>query len=187
MLVKFLREEKVLDGSGKVRQHFREGEVVDLPTASARHWLNREAVVKVNASVPQFPPKVAPVVMPGPVAAEKREPDPFAAFRQTQKVEPKPAEPVKAMPDPKEEPVKRKPGRPKKATDGSSPALGKAKPSASSAAAPASPASKSITSDGDAGSSPSTTPISSHRGPMSSTPATQAGGESTVTPPDSED
>lgn len=151
MLVKFLREEKVLDGSGKIRQHFLAGQVVELSTASARHWLNREAVTRVSGSVPTFAPK------------------------------------AEVMPDPKEEPVKRRPGRPRKAENGASLASGQESPSASSAEAPASPESKLTTSEGDAESSPSTTHTFSRRGPMSYTPATPLGGESTETPLDSED
>lgn len=161
MQVKFLREERVLDGNRNVVQHFLAGQVVELSTASAQRWIRREAAVRVNASVPLVSPRAE--VMPKPPAAET------------------------AMPDPKEEPVKRKPGRPKKADSGASPASGPAKPSASSAADPASPASTSSTSEDDAESLPSTTPTSSLPGQMSSTPAMQHGGESTETPPASED
>ena len=168
MLVKFLREEKVLDGSGKIRQHFREGETVDLPTASARHWLNREAAERVKASVPQYPSKAE-------VKPTTEKPDSFAPFQN--------------MPDPKEEPVKRRPGRPRKAESGPFPESGSEKPSPSAPEGQASPESKSTTSEAeaDAGSSSSTTLTISRRGPMFSTHATQVGGESTATPPASED
>ena len=162
MLVKFLREEKVLDGSGKIRQHFREGETVDLPTASARHWLNREAAERVKASVPQYPSKAE--VKP---TTEKL--DSFAPFQ--------------SMPDPKEEPVKRRPGRPRKAESGPSPESGSETPSPSAPEGQASPESKSTTSEAGAGSSSSTTPTNSLHGLTYSTHATPVGGESTGTLP----
>lgn len=166
MLIKFTREAKVLDGSGKIRQHFREGETVDLPTASARHWLNREAAERVKASVPQYPSKAE--VMP---TTEK--PDSFAPFQN--------------MPDPKEEPVKRRPGRPRKVEGGLSPESGSETPSPSAPGGQASPESKSTTSEADAGSSLSTTPTNSLHGLTYSTHATPVGGESTGTSLGSED
>ena len=50
MKVKFLEAREVLDGEGIVIQKFRAGQVVELSTASARHWINRGFAIDVQAA-----------------------------------------------------------------------------------------------------------------------------------------
>ncbi len=47
MKVKFLEAREVKDGLGVVIQKFKAGQVTELSTASARHWINRNAAVEV--------------------------------------------------------------------------------------------------------------------------------------------
>ena len=50
MKVKFLEAREVRDGEGVVIQKFRAGQVIELSTASARHWINRGAALDVQAA-----------------------------------------------------------------------------------------------------------------------------------------
>ena len=49
MKVKFLEAREVKDGLGVVIQKFKVGEIAELSTASARHWINRSAAIEVQA------------------------------------------------------------------------------------------------------------------------------------------
>jgi len=48
MKVKFLEAREVADGEGVVYQRFKAGQVYELSTASARHWINRSAALEVQ-------------------------------------------------------------------------------------------------------------------------------------------
>ena len=58
MHVKFLEAREVKDGAGVVIQKFRAGQVVELSTASARHWINRNAATAIQGGkLPSAGPK----------------------------------------------------------------------------------------------------------------------------------
>ncbi len=50
MQVKFVDAQEVRDGEGVVIQKFKAGQVAELSTASARHWINRGLALDVQAA-----------------------------------------------------------------------------------------------------------------------------------------
>ncbi len=51
MQVKFVDAQEVLDGEGVVIQKFKAGQVIELSTASARHWINRGLAIDIRSAV----------------------------------------------------------------------------------------------------------------------------------------
>ena len=73
MKVTFLDAREVKDGLGVVTQSFKSGQVIELSTASARHWINRSVAIEVRdivrvvqepAVLPKSEVKTTPVVDP---------------------------------------------------------------------------------------------------------------------------
>lgn len=76
--VRFIVDREVLDGAGNVVQHFKAGEVVNLPASSARRWVRRSIAEEVpyDTQVSVQPVVPAAVTEPEPGEAESQhEPD----------------------------------------------------------------------------------------------------------------
>ncbi len=73
--IKFVEDKSVLDGEGNVTSKFKSGQVVELSTASARHWLNRGAALEVQARAKvELKTVYAPAKNPAPPNPTPRKP-----------------------------------------------------------------------------------------------------------------
>ena len=157
MRIRFNEDRDVRDHLGVVVQSFRAGEVVELSTASARHWLNRNAAELVRDTTPLGKGEVAkkPPANPRPEEEVKPATDAFDKYREKE--------------------------------IGPSRETGPDKPPSASPADPASSTKTSSTSGepenkDDAKSEPSTKATSASPSRTSSTPRTRAGGGRRRTP-----
>lgn len=107
MQVKFVDAQEVRDGEGVVIQKFKAGQVIELSTASARHWINRGLAIDVQGAAQD-----AREAQKAAVEEAAAEDDPVESGTAAEKAEPV-AEGMPATPNPT--PPKRGRGRPRSA------------------------------------------------------------------------